>query len=178
MEDLSLHVLDVAQNSVLAHAKRIEIRVDENPQEDRLTIEIVDDGVGMDEAAVARATDPFVTSRPGKKVGLGLALLAEAARAAGGDIRVESCVGKGTTVRAWFAYSHVDRQPLGRMGDTVLTLVAGHPEIDLRYEHVRSGETFVLDTADLKLELGSVPITDPAVLSSLRRALDDALKER
>lgn len=174
MEDLSLHVLDVAQNSVLAEARRIEIRIDEQPERGLLTIEIGDDGAGMDPGAARAAVDPFVTSRPGKKVGLGLALLAQAARAAGGDLDIESRPGKGTRVRAWFEYGHLDRQPVGRMGDTVLTLIVGHPEIDVRYEHSRSGEAFVLDTAELRRELGGDALTDPEVLSWIRRALYEA----
>jgi len=175
MEELSLHVLDIAQNSILAHAGRIVIRVDEDPEADRLTIEVEDDGIGMKEEDVRWAMDPFATSRPGKKFGLGLPLFGEAARASGGDFEVTSRPGKGTKVRARFGYAHPDRQPLGRMTDTILVLIAGHPDIALRYEHTRPEGEFVLDTADLQQELGDRPITDPEILSAIRSALNDAL---
>jgi hypothetical protein len=177
MEDLSLHVLDIAQNSVLAKAQRIVIRVEEDPEKDWLAIEIADDGVGMDEETARAVLDPFVTSR-NKKVGLGLPLLAEGARATGGGIRLDSKPGEGTTVQVWFGFSHVDRQPLGNMADTIMALLAGNPEVSFRYEHVRSGDEFFLDTEELKKELGNVPITDPGILGGIRRALEDALEER
>ncbi len=176
MEELSLHVLDIAQNSILAHAARIVIRVEEDPENDRLTIDIEDDGAGMKEEEVRWALDPFSTSRPGKRVGLGLPLFGEAARSAGGGFEVRSRLGRGTTVRAWFVYSHPDRQPLGRMTDTLLALIASRPDVDLRYEHVRPDGEFILDTSDLKRELGDRPITDPEILSALRRALNAALE--
>jgi hypothetical protein len=175
MEDLSLHVLDIAQNSVLAHARRIVVRIEEDVENDRLLLEVADDGDGMDEATARAVIDPFVTSREGKTWGLGLPLLGEAARATGGGIEIDSQPGRGTTVRVWFGYSHVDRQPLGSMTDTIMTLVAGSPELDFRYEHVRPGLEFVFDTAELKRDLGDLPITDPGVLGAIRRALDEAL---
>lgn len=176
MDDLSLHVLDIAQNSVLARATRIAIRVEENPEDDRLVLEIVDDGEGMDEATARAALDPFMTSRSGKKWGLGLPHLREQARATGGDLELVSVPGRGTTVRVWFGYSHVDRQPLGDMGETVLTLIAGNPDLTIRYEHVRAGEEFVLDTGELRKELGGTPLADPGILGALRRALRRALE--
>lgn len=174
MEELALHVLDIAQNSILAEATRIVIRVEEDPEGDRLTIEVSDDGVGMDDAAVRSASDPFTTSRPGKRVGLGLPMLREAARAAGGDLKVTSRAGGGTTVSVSFGYGHIDRQPLGSMPDTILTLIAGHPEVSLRYEHIRSGREFVLDTVELEEELGKGSLTSPAVLRGIREAMERA----
>jgi hypothetical protein len=177
MDDLSLHVLDIAQNSILAHAAKVAIRVEEDFENDRLTLEIEDDGDGMDEATAKAAVDPFGTSRPDKNWGLGLPLLGEAARATGGGIEIDSTPGEGTIVRVWFGYSHVDRQPLGDMTDTIMTIVASHPELHLHYEHVRAGEEFVFDTEELKEQLGDVPLTHPGILGAIRRALEDALSE-
>jgi hypothetical protein len=177
MEDLSLHVLDIAQNSVFAGAKRIVIRIEEDPANDRLAIEVGDDGRGMAEADVEAALDPFTTSRPGKKWGLGLPLLAEAARGAGGDLELTSRPGCGTTVRVWFRYSHVDRQPLGNMIDTLMTLIAGCPGVGFRYEHRREGTDFVFDSSELQEELGDIPITHPEILGMIRRFLEMGLKE-
>jgi hypothetical protein len=177
MDDLSLHVLDIAQNSIFAGAKKIVIRVEEDPDMDRMAIEVVDDGVGMGEAEAKAAQDPFTTSRKGKRVGLGLPLLAEAARNTGGDLELTSKPGQGTTIRVWFRFSHVDRQPLGDMTDTLMTLIAGCPDLILRYEHRRPGLDFVFDSSELREELGDVPITHPLILGGIRRALKDALKD-
>jgi len=172
MEDLSLHVLDIAENSIRAGARNVEIIVEEEPEKDRLAITIRDDGEGMDRATVEHALDPFYTTKEDKKVGLGLALLAEAAHLAGGDVKVRSSQGKGTEVVATFGYNHVDRQPLGDMGETIKTLVIGHPEVAVTYEHRRGGEVFRFESERIKKRLSGDGIATPKGI----RLLDEALR--
>jgi len=148
MEDLSLHILDIAENSISGSAKRIEIRIDEDQAKDLLTIEIRDDGKGMDEQTLQKALDPFFTTRTTRKVGLGLSLLAQATRETDGKIELDSRLGKGTTVKATFRPSHPDCKPMGDIRETIRTLVAGHPEIDLLYEHKKNGSTYRFDTRE------------------------------
>jgi signal transduction histidine kinase len=137
MQDLSLHVLDVAENSIAAGARRIDITLEEKTGEDLFVLSIRDDGKGMDEEMAARALDPFFTTKKGKRVGLGLPMLGQAAREAGGTIEVISRKGKGTTVRATFRASHPDCRPLGDMRATVDALRAGRPDLVVRYAHRR-----------------------------------------
>lgn len=177
MQDLSLHILDIVENSLVAGAQRVEIRIEEDLKADRMTIEIVDDGCGMDEDMVKRALDPFFTTKTVRRVGLGLPLLAEACRMSNGQLCLESCPGKGTTVRAVFQHSHIDRKPLGNMGDTLVTLIVGHPEVDLYYEHRKDGAHFSLDTREIKAELGDVPLNEPQILSALRASIFSGLRE-
>jgi light-regulated signal transduction histidine kinase (bacteriophytochrome) len=150
LEDLSLHILDIAENSIAADATRIEIKVIEDVKNDLLTIEIADNGRGMDEDAVKRVLDPFFTTRKTRRVGLGLPLLAQAARESGGDIEIESAPHSGTRVKATFGYSHIDRKPLGDLEGTLMALIAGNPRIDFLYEHQKGDETIHLDTRELK----------------------------
>jgi len=138
MEDLSLHLLDVAQNGIMAGASKIEIRVCEDQENDLLTLEIVDNGCGMSESEAAKALDPFYSTRK-KKTGLGLPLLAEAAREAGGDIDLQTAPGEGTKVKARFQLSHPDLRPLGDLLETVATLVCAYPNIKYFYEHRKQG---------------------------------------
>lgn len=149
MEDLSLHILDVAENSISSEAKRIEIKINEDPDNDVLTIEIKDDGRGMDEPTRQKALDPFFTTRTTRRVGLGLPMLAQAARESGGKIELDSRPGRGTTVKATFGYSHPDCKPMGDVQKTILTLVTGHPDIDFLYEHARNGSLYRFDTREL-----------------------------
>ena len=150
MEDLSLHILDVVGNSLRSEAKLIEISVVEDVEQDLLALEIRDDGRGMDPESMKRATDPFYTTKPGRRFGLGLALLAQATREAEGDFEVTSSPGAGTTVRATFRYGHPDRKPLGDIPATLHALVAGHPEVDFVYQHTRGAETARLDTREIR----------------------------
>jgi len=148
MEDLSLHILDIAENSICGSAKTVEIRIDEDRNKDLLTIEIKDDGKGMDEQTLQKALDPFFTTRTTRRVGLGLPLLAQAARESGGTIELHSEPDEGTTVRATFVHSHIDRKPMGNIDETIQTLVAGHPEIEFLYEHKTNGSIYHFDTRD------------------------------
>ena len=148
MEDLSLHILDIAENSISGSAKRIEIRIHEDPAKDLLTIEIKDDGKGMDEQTRQKALDPFFTTRTTRKVGLGLSLLAQATRESDGTIELNSRPGEGTTVKATFRTSHPDCKPMGDVYETIRTLVAGHPEIDFLFEHRRNGSVYRFNTRE------------------------------
>ena len=148
MEDLSLHILDVAENSISSSAKRIEIRINEDPDQDVLTIEIKDDGKGMDEQMRQKVFDPFFTTRTTRRVGLGLPMLAQATRETEGKIELDSSPGQGTTVKATFGYSHPDRKPMGDILETIRTLVVSHPEIDFLYEHRKNGSLYRFDTRE------------------------------
>ncbi len=150
MEDLSLHILDIVENSIRAKASRIEIKVIENIGEDLLVIEIKDNGRGIDEETIKKVLDPFFTTRTTRKVGLGLPLLSQAARESGGDIEIKSKVGRGTRVKATFGYSHIDRKPLGNMEATLTTLIAGNPEVDFIYKHKKDESEFRLDTREIR----------------------------
>jgi hypothetical protein len=177
VQDLSLHILDIVENSLTAGAKRVEIRIEEDLRADRMTVEINDDGSGMDEDMARKALDPFFTTKTVRRVGLGLPLLAESCRMSNGELCLESCPGKGTRVKATFQHSHIDRKPLGRMGDTLITLIVGHPEVDLLYEHRKDGGYFSLDTREIKSDLGDVPLNAPEVVSPLRTLILSGLEE-
>ncbi len=129
MRELALHLLDIAENSVAAGARTIQISVDEDPKKDRLKMSVEDDGKGMDENMVARVTDPFITSRTTRKVGLGIPLLKAAAEACNGYLRITSAVGQGTRLEAEFQRSHIDRMPMGDLSGTLLELLVAWPQI-------------------------------------------------
>ena len=150
MEDLSLHILDIAENSVVAQADKIEIRISEDLDKDLLSIEIIDNGVGMDKETLEKALDPFYTSKTVRRFGFGLSLLSEAAKAANGHFALRSKKGKGTILKADFQHSHIDRQPLGDIGQTLITLIIGNPEIDFIFEHKKNGHVYSLDTRKIK----------------------------
>lgn len=135
MEDLSLHILDIAENSIRAHARCIQIGLVEDRKTDVLTLTVTDDGKGMDEQERREALNPFFTTQEGKRVGLGLSFLAQSAQEAGGGIVVESEKGRGTRVTVTFRLSHIDRKPLGDIEKTMKCLEASHPEIAFRFTH-------------------------------------------
>lgn len=176
MEDLSLHILDIAENSIAANADKIEIRIEEDMKKDLLSIEVIDNGVGMDKETLERATDPFYTSKTVRRFGFGLSLLSEAAKAANGHFSVQSIKGEGTIVKADFQHSHIDRQPLGDIGQTIITLVIGNPDIDFVFEHKINNHTCSIDTRQIRTQLQSMPLNSLAGIKLLRQKLEKARK--
>jgi len=175
LEDLSLHILDIVENAISAKAKRIDVVVIEEPKEDRLVIEIKDDGIGMDEEISQKAIDPFFTTRTSRRVGLGLSLMAQAAQETGGILRIESELGKGTKVTATFQYHHIDRKPLGSMIETMTTLLLGNPELNISYTHQKEGKSYTLNSQWLKERFKDRSFTDPEVIQWLRKHLKEGL---
>jgi len=169
MEDLSLHVLDIAENAVAAGATRVRIAVNENERRDVLTFRVTDNGRGMSPEEKERALDPFFTTGR-KRTGLGLPLLAQTAEHCGGRLTLLSAPGRGTQVIARLAYSHVDRPPLTKIAETMMVLFFGHPEIDFHYRHARNGLRF-----SVLRRGGSTGMASPAEISGLREALRSGL---
>ena len=167
MKELSLHILDIAQNSTKAGASHIEIHVTEDARANRLSFSVIDNGCGIKKSVLATITNPFSTSRTTRRVGLGLSLLQFAAEQCGGGMAISSEEGVGTTVTATFQRDHIDRAPLGDMATTLMTLIMGNPAIDFSYIHRVNERVFECHTADIKRELGDVPITDISVTQFL-----------
>lgn len=177
MEELSLHILDIAENSTRAGATLVRISVSEEPEHDRLVIRVADNGCGMEEDLLRTVRDPFTTTRTTRKVGLGLPLLEDAAIATGGCLRLCSTPGRGTELEAVFGYSHIDRLPLGDLAATIVTLVQCHADIDFIYEHRYAQRAFTLDTRTLRETLDGVPLGTPAVLFWIRDYINENLQQ-
>ena len=156
MQDFSLHILDLVENSITAGAKRIEIYVREDTSKDLLTFKITDNGKGMSEEMLSKVLDPFVTTRTTRKVGLGLSLFAHAAKSCNGDLTVDSTVGEGTKLTATFQLSHIDLKPWGSMVNTLITLILGNPEIEFLYRHGKDNfeSEFRMTQSNFMYEIG------------------------
>jgi len=177
LREIALHILDVAENGITAGADCIHIIVDEARVENLLTIAIEDNGKGIQVEKVNTLTDPFVTSRTTRRVGLGLPLLEAAARRCEGDLTIDSQPGKGTRITTTFRYDHIDRAPLGDMVSTLITLIMGNSEVDFVYSHRIDGNHFDLDTREIKEELGPHYMTDPAVMYHLKQTIRTQLEQ-
>ena len=176
MRELSLNVLDVAQNSVTAGAALIEIVVRQSTAEKTLEIGIFDDGKGMTEEQVRAVRDPFFTTRTTRKVGLGVPLFKMAAEMTGGSLEIESAVGVGTKVRAFFHTDHVDFVPLGDMANTIVTLAAMNEAIRFLYRFEIDGRAFTFDTREIRAVLGDVPMNDPAIMNWMTAYINENIQ--
>ena len=158
MRELSLNILDIAQNSISASASLITIEVSENTTDNTLLIGIYDNGKGMSEEQVKSVIDPFFTTRTTRKVGMGIPLFKMAAEQTGGSLEIKSELGVGTEVKAYFKTDSVDFTPLGDVASTIQMLITMNTDRDFVYKHTVNEKEFVCDTREIKEILGDVPL--------------------
>ena len=175
MKELSLHILDILENSAEAGATRVTLLIEEDETKGKLRISVSDNGRGMSPEELEKAFDPFYTSRATRRVGLGLPLFFETCKRCNGRFKLDSSPGRGTVVKATFQLGHVDLPPMGDLGGTVIAFLAGHPDISFRYVHRINGDEFLLDTDELKENLEVEELTDPIIMKFLREKIGDVL---
>lgn len=168
MRDISLHVLDLVQNSLAADASLIEISLDEDLANNLLCLTVRDNGRGMSEQQCWAALDPFFTTRTTRSIGLGLSLLQAATERAAGHLQLHSQLGKGTTVIASFEHDNLDRAPIGDMSLTLMSIIALNEHCQFIYKHRRGERDFRLCSAELGRELAGVPLDHPQIAAWLR----------
>ncbi len=177
MQDLSLHLLDIIENSAQAEARNIYVTIIINEKCNRLTMKVKDNGKGMDEETIDNAQQPFFTTKTSrkKKIGLGIPLFKQNAEQCDGSFSLKSKPNKGTALKAQFRLDHIDRMPLGNITDTILTSIIGHPTIDYTIEYrllSKSGsKKFLFKTAEIRKELGDIPLDYPDVVTYIRENL-------
>ena len=175
MEDISSHIMDIVMNSVTAGANHIVIAIEKDPKTSMMSLEVADDGRGMDAEMAEKVQDPFFSTKTGRKVGLGIPLLKGTAETTGGSFTLTSEKGVGTSIRATFDSRHPDLPPLGNIRDTFFVLIVSHPEIDFDLHYSVDGKDFLLDTAEWRKELDGVPLNHPEVIGFLSNYLDEHL---
>ena len=173
MRELSLNVMDVAQNSVRAQASLVKIIVNESDKDDLLKISIEDNGCGMTQEQVSQVIDPFFTTRTTRKVGLGVPLFKLSAEQTGGSFDIKSKPGEGTLTEASYIKSHVDMTPLGDINSTVEILIRCNPDIDFVFTRSTDSGSFTLDTRELREVLGDVSLDTPDVLEWIKQYLEE-----
>ena len=176
MKELSLNILDIAENSTKARASLVEILIEET--DTTLTLTITDDGCGMTEEILKGVTDPFYTTRTTRKVGMGIPLLKFAAEMTGGDLKITSrheseYADHGTTVTASFFKNHIDFTPLGDVISSITTLIQGHPNTDFRFLHKSESAEVAFDTREVRAVLEDVPLDNFEVLIWIKENLTE-----
>ncbi len=177
MKELSLNILDIAENSVKAKATLTEIKIVE--EGDKLTLTIKDDGCGMTDEILKTVTNPFYTTRTTRKVGMGLPLLKLEAELTGGNLSISSKHiseypdEHGTVVTAVFYKNHIDCTPLGDVVASITTLIQGHPDTDFLFIHKKEEREVLLDTRELRGVLGDVPLNTYDVIKWIEEYLNE-----
>jgi hypothetical protein len=177
MKTLSLNILDIVQNSIRAKANEISIKIEEFISNDIYKITITDNGSGIPEEILNNVTNPFVTTRTKRRLGMGLSLLKYHAEITGGGLEIESKIGKGTEVRANFSCSHIDRQPLGDIAGVLKILIAANQGINFIYLHKTDKGLYSFNTRETIEYLEVESLNDMALLEDIRVMINENLKE-
>lgn len=174
MQELSLYILDIAQNSLRATATRIDIAVEVCSAEDRLYITISDNGRGMDASVLALAADPFYTTRSRRSIGLGLPLFAMSAERTGGSFAIDSTPHRGTRVSAAYGLRHIDRPPMGDLAATVTAILqSGQCSLTLDY---RADEAqFYFDSREANTGAGQISPQKQQALAEMCRHIGESI---
>lgn len=175
MKELSLHILDVARNSIRANASLIEITIEENEKDNYIKIIIKDNGNGMDEETLKKVTNPFFTTRKVRNVGLGIPLLKAATERCNGCFKIFSTKNVGTKVECLFERNNIDRAPLGNMSDTIMVLISSLKDAELSYNHIYNENSFCFETSEIRKILDGVEISSPDVLIWIKEFLEENL---
>lgn len=177
MNDLSLHIIDIIQNSLSAGASLIKLTVSEKSSQDLLLIEIEDNGRGMTPQQVNNLEDPFFTSRTTRRVGMGIPLFRDSARQSGGSLVVKSQLGIGTKVTATFKLNNIDCPPLGDIANSLILMVSANPSIDFLFRYLYEENEYLFDTVEVKEILEGLPINDPSVIRMLTSMVDTNIQD-
>lgn len=177
MKELSLHILDIMQNSVRAQATCIQLEIKEIPSINQLIICIEDNGCGMSKELEKQVISPFTTTRTLRKVGLGIPLLHQLCEECNGSLQVISEEGKGTTLTAKMMYDHIDRLPLGDVGSTLYSLILARPDTRYIYNHYYEKKHFGFDTEELNILLEGVPINEPDILLWIKNYIGENINK-
>lgn len=176
MKELSMHILDIAMNSVKAEAKLIEIRIEDSIINNCIKITIKDDGKGMSKEVLEHVTNPFYTTRTTRKVGLGLPMLKDACERCNGYLKINSELGVGTIVESIFERSNIDRAPIGNIGDTIMVIINALDDCELIFIHVVDVKEFQISTFEIKEILGEVDINDSNVMLWIKDYVNENIK--
>ena len=177
MKELALHIMDLAQNSIRAKATEIDISMRESKKNNRLVIEISDNGKGIPEDILTKITDPYTTSRTTRKVGMGLPLLRHHVELTGGSLGIYSRLGRGTRVEAIFVKDHIDLQPMGDLPGVIRLLLAANPEIDFTYSHETDEGKYVFSSTKVKEVLEIENFNDFSLLEQIKELLIENLTD-
>lgn len=176
MKDLSLHILDILQNSTRAGATKIELSINKQEKEDLLTLTFKDNGCGMDEETMKKVTDPFFTTRTTRKVGLGLPLLKQNAEMTGGSFSIASAPNKGTEVICTFKLSHIDLKPMGDIPGAVILTVSAHPDVHFIFHYQNDHTDYLFDTQEIYEALDGMSIQNPEIMQYLKEMIEENMQ--
>ena len=177
MKDLSLHILDLIQNSTAVNSTLINLDIIDSIKDNILSFRIKDNGKGMTKEFLAKVTDPYSTTRTTRKVGLGLPLIKMNAENCGGGFKIESELGIGTNLTFWFEHNNIDRPPMGDIAGVFVLTIAQNEDIRFIMSYKTDNDIFTFDTDQVKETLDGIPLNNNDIIKFLREMIEENIKE-
>ena len=177
MKELAMHIYDLMENSTAANSKDVVLTIVDSLKDNVFHFTIEDNGKGMTPEFLAKATDPYTTSRTTRKVGLGLPLIKMNSENCGGGRKISSELGVGTRLEFWFQHDHWDRPPMGDLAGTLVMLFAAHEDIHFIVTYRTDEDEFTIDTNEVKEALDGMSINDIHIINYLKEMISENLKE-
>lgn len=176
MEDLAMHMLEIIMNSVSAGSKHIDIEIIDSVSQNIVSMKITDDGKGMNKALLSRVADPFTTTRDTRKVGMGVSFMKGMTEQCGGSFEIKSKPGEGTTVKATARRDHIDRPPMGNLGEMMMNSIQAGENISFTMEYITDEKVFRFTTDEIKEQLDGVSMLEPEILIWIRDYINQEAK--
>lgn len=173
MREISLHILDLVQNSIEAGATEVKLEIIEDLTKDSMIIRVSDNGRGMNKQLRQLVIDPFITTRTTRRIGLGLPLMDMSTKRCGGYLNIDSTPGEGTVIEAMYQHSHFDRPPMGNLVETIKSILVANSALQFFYYHTVNNKTLTVSSQEISDILDGVPLTQPDVLIWLHGYLSD-----
>ncbi len=177
MKEISLHILDIFQNSVRAESRNFSLEITESKELNLLSILISDDGKGMDENMLGSVGDAWTTSRTKRKIGLGIPLLKQQAEVANGKFEINSEVEIGTEIKVHFQLDHIDRQPVGDLPSVLKLMICNEKGIEVEYRHSTEKGTYNFSTLETKTVLDINDLNDNTLLNEIELMITENLND-
>lgn len=177
MNELSLYILDLVQNSFVADATLVTISIIEDTKNNQLKLIIEDNGKGMSQEFLKNVCDPFTTTRTTRKVGLGIPLFKQMVEDANGTFNIESKEMCYTKITAIVERDNIDLVPLGNIADTLYLLTTNMYNCAIIYKHIIDKNEFIYSSEDILEIVGEVITSDYETIMWVKDYINENIKE-
>lgn len=178
MDEISLHILDIVENSITAGSTKILLRIIKDTNKNIIKVIVKDNGKGMTPEQLKMSTNPFYSTKKQGKGGLGLALIKQTCEQCECTFNMDSKLGLGTLVEATMLIDHPDRPVMGDLTSTVVSLIAGLNEnLNMIFEVNADEFNYKLDTSEIRKELDGMPLNHPAVMQFMKNDIKENIED-
>jgi len=174
MKDLADHLFDILENSVKAGATEVKIIL--GIKDKKFFCKIEDNGSGIKDEDV---TDPFVTSRKTRKVGLGLPLLKGAAESTGGFLKIYNSEKGGVILEFEIDIAHIDAKPFGDIARTLVDAIYSWQKVSfVIFVQQKNNKRFsIFDSKKIRRIVDYSEMQQKEVRDFIYSSIDDELKK-